>query len=96
MATPSVSATRQALEDSWRLRVEETQARYRKATEQYRRVLQEQPNGISHDPKGALALARQAQSEALAEYLRMLRAFTDLTVHGKVPEERSGAVSESL
>jgi hypothetical protein len=96
MATPKASATRQTLEDSWRLRLEEAQARYQKATERYRRLLQEQPDGISHDPKGALALARQAESEALAEYCRILRTFTELTVYRKVPEERSGADSDSL
>jgi hypothetical protein len=96
MATPKVSATRQTLADSWRLRLEETQARYHKATERYRRLLQEQPDGMSHDPKGALALARQAESQALAEYCRVLRAFAELTVNGEVPEERFAADSESL
>jgi hypothetical protein len=84
-------ATRQTMEDSWRERLEETQARYQKATEQYRRLLQEQPHGSSNDLDGPLALARQQESEALAEYARVLRLFTDLTVKGKVPEERSVA-----
>ena len=96
MATPNASAARQTLEDSWRLRLEETQARYQKATEDYRRLLQEQPDGALHDPKGALALARQAESEALGEYSRILRAFTELTVNGKVPEGRSAAGSGGL
>ena len=96
MATPEAFATRQTLEDSWRLRLEETKARYHKATERYRRLLQEQPDGTPHDPRSALALARQAESEALAEYSRLLRAFTDLTVNGKVPEERSAAGSDNL
>jgi hypothetical protein len=42
-----------------------------------------------------VARARQAESEALAEYSRILRAFTDLTVNGKVPEEWSVAGSDS-
>jgi hypothetical protein len=96
MPTRKVSATRQTLEDSWRLRLEETKARYHKATERYRRLLQEQPDGTPHDPGSALALARQAESEALAEYSRLLRAFADLTVNGKVPEERSAAGSDNL
>jgi hypothetical protein len=97
MATPKVSATRQTLPDSWRLRLEETQACYHKATERYRRLLQEQPDGMSHDPKGALALARQAETEALAEYRRVLRAFTELTLHRKVPDEQwSTAGSDGL
>ena len=84
-------ATRQTMEDSWRVRLEETQARYQKATEQYRRLLQERPHGRSNDLDGALALARQQESEALAEYTRVIRLFTDLTVKGKMPEERSVA-----
>jgi hypothetical protein len=95
LATSKAFATRQTLEDSWRLRLEETQARYQKAKERYGRLLQEQPDGISHDLKGALALALHAQSDARAEYSRILRAFTDLTVNGKVPEERSATVPES-
>jgi hypothetical protein len=96
LATPKASAMRQTLQESWRLRLEETQDRYHKATERYRRLLQEQPDGMSHDPKGAVALARQAESEALAEYFRILRAFTELTLNGKVPEERSAAGWDSL
>jgi hypothetical protein len=79
-------ATRQTMEDSWRERLEETQARYQKATEQYRRLLQEQPRGSSN-LDGPLAFARQQEAEALAEYTRVLRLFTDLTVKGKMPEE---------
>jgi len=40
--------------------------------------------------------ARQAESEAFAEYSRILRAFTELTVNGKVPEERSEDGSDRL
>jgi hypothetical protein len=75
------------MEDSWRERLEETQARYQKATEQYRRLLQEQPRGSSNDLDGPLVFARQQEAEALAEYTRVLRLFTDLTVKGKMPEE---------
>lgn len=96
MATPNPSATRQTLEDSWRLRLEETQARYQKATEDYRRLLQQQPEGAPRDPNGSLMLARQVESEALAEYTSVLRVFTELTVNGKIPEARSAAGSDSL
>jgi hypothetical protein len=86
-------ATRQTLEDSWRLRLEGTEAHYRRATDRYRKLLQEQPDGTAH---GAVALARQAESEALAEYTRVLRTFTELTVNGKTPEEHSVAGSNGL
>ena len=94
MATPNTSATRQTLEDSYNLKKHTLVTRKRQSdTEDYR---QEQPDGTPHDPKGALALARQGESEALAEYSSILRAFTGLTVNGKVPEERSEAGSDSL
>jgi hypothetical protein len=96
MATLNSSTTRQTLQDFWRVRLEETQARYQKAKERYRGLLQEQPDGVSHDSKGALALALQAELEALAEYRRILRAFTELTLNGKIPEEQSPASSDSL
>jgi hypothetical protein len=96
MTISEASAARQMLEDSWRLRLEETQVHYRKATDQYRKLLQEQPDGRPHDPNGALALARQAASKALAEYTRVLRIFTEVTVNGKMPEERSVARSAGL
>ena len=89
MATPNPSATGQTLEDSWRRRLEKTHAVYHRASGHYRRLLQEQPDGARHDPNGRLARARQAESEALAEYTRVLRAFTELTVDGKIPEERA-------
>jgi len=96
MATPNTFATRQTLVDSWRLRLEEAYARYHKPTEHYRRLLQEHPDGTPDDPNGGLALARQAGSEALAEYTSVLHAFTELTLNSKIPEERSEAVSDSL
>jgi CheY-like chemotaxis protein len=89
-------ATRQMLEESWRLRLEETQVYYREATDQYRKLLQAQPDGTPYDRNGALALARQAQSKALAEYTRVLRVFTELTVKGKIPEERPVAESNGV
>jgi hypothetical protein len=91
MTISEPSATRQMLEDCWRLRLEETRVHYRKATDQYRKLLQDQPAGRPQDPNGALALARQAESEARAEYARVLRVFTELIVNGKMPEERSVA-----
>jgi hypothetical protein len=90
------SATRHTLEDCWRLRLEGTEAHYRKATERYRKLLREQPDGAALNPSGAVALARQAESEALAEYTRVLRIFTELTVNGKVQDDHSVAGSNGL
>ena len=80
---------RQELEDFWRRKVEEARARYQTATEEYRKLLDGMPEGLAPTPDSPLALARQAQSEALAEYSNMLRVFTELTVHGTRPEEQT-------
>jgi hypothetical protein len=93
MTIPELSATRRILEDSWRLRLDEAHVHYRKATDQYRKSLQDQPDVRLHNPNGALAVARQAESEALAEYARVLQVFTELTMNGKIPDERSVAGS---
>jgi hypothetical protein len=79
------------MEKSWRLRlkVEETLRRYRTAA-QYRKMLQGQ--GIA--ASDTLMRARQGEAQALAEYNRALRAFTDLTVHGGVAEREPQALAE--
>lgn len=52
-------------------------------------------------PDGTYAHARYTravrdETTALVEYSRVLRIYTDLMVHGKVPEERRGGVAGSL
>ena len=89
------SDTRQEVEDYWRLRLEETQVRYGEAKEQYRKFLQAQPDGRPQSPS-ALELARQAESQARVEFTRVLRIFTDLTVNGRMPEERSVSGSNGV
>jgi hypothetical protein len=87
---PPLSVTRHELEEFWRLKLEESRARYQAATT-YHRTLR---NGQrERDSSEALARARQAESLALAEYTRLLRLFTDLTVHGKLPGQDSAASS---
>ncbi|HLH17634.1 MAG TPA: response regulator [Bryobacteraceae bacterium] len=88
MSDPIFSATllaRQQMEDSWRQRLEESHARYKAASQEYRRLLQQEPDGTAPGAGSPLALARQAESVALAEYSRILRIFADLTIHGKLP-----------
>ena len=83
--------TRRDLEECWLLRLEETQDHYSEARERYRMLLHELPGGLAPSPDRALALARQAELQARTEYTRVLRIFTDLTVHGKMPAERLAA-----
>lgn len=73
---------------------EETRARYRTATERYRRLLREQPQDLPPSTNGVLALARQAESEALAEYALASQIMRELPASDKEPEEGAAAASE--
>jgi hypothetical protein len=88
---PSPSLTRQDLEDVWRTRCETARERYKVASTRYRKLLDEKPEGLVPRPDAPLALARHAESEALAAYTKVLRLFTELTAHGRIPEEGLGA-----
>ena len=76
---------RQELEDTWRLKLEDASTRYKLAHECYQKELEEQGRGLSGSEAGALSGARQEESQSLAEYSRVLKIFTDLTVDGKKP-----------
>ena len=82
-----VTLARHELEDAWRLRAEQALQKYRAATDEYRRLLREDPSGFLHDQANTLSLARDNESQALLEYSRVLRIFTDLTLHGTIPRE---------
>jgi len=45
---------------------------------------------LTADPTIAILQARNLESQALAEYMRVIKIFTDLTVHGKLPPEDDG------
>ena len=77
---------RDELEDAWRKRVEEALHKYRQATQRYSKLLANQPDGVAPEPGSPLAQARCAQSEALQEYTRLLRIFSDLVLLGKPPD----------
>ena len=87
-------AERQELEDTWRQRLEQLREKYRAASDIYRALLRKEPEGETPSPDSPLARARQAESEALLEYSRVLRLFSDLTLYGKLPEEEPAASSE--
>lgn len=88
---PLPGLARRNLEDGWRVRLEMARERYETASARYRKLLEEKPEGLIPRQDDSLALARHAESEALAEYSRTLKSFTELTVHGRIPEEQSGA-----
>jgi hypothetical protein len=91
MQYPDQRMARQELEEGWRLRFENARERYQSATDRYRTLLKEKAQGLIGSEEGPLSRAREAESEALAEYVRVLKAFTDLTVHDRMPDEREVA-----
>lgn len=90
---PTLMASQKELEESWRLRLEEALCQYHATRDEYHSLLAGVPDGVPPNPDGALARARQAESMALAEYRRVLQIFTDLTIHGKLPEDQSASGS---
>ena len=90
------SLVRQELEESWRSRVESAHARYQAASKQYRELMQGLPDGQPLNKDDGVALAREAESQALAEYTRVLHIFTELTTHGRMPQERAVGSSEGI
>ena len=82
-------ATRRDLEEFWRLELEQAIRRYKTTTAEYKEILEGCGDRAAEGSDGASALrrAREAQTQALADFTRMLRLFTDLTVHDRWPEE---------
>ena len=90
---PESIAGREELEDAWRLKLQQAYSRYSAATEACRKIHQEQMETRAADGSAPADLMRAqvAASQALADYVRILRVFTDLTVHGKLPVEDTSA-----
>jgi len=71
-----------AQQEIWRRQLEEAENRYEEATAQLELALAED-RGVAD--------ARQRKLAARAEYLRLLRIFSDLVLRGKAPESDPGA-----
>jgi hypothetical protein len=84
---PASTLDRHELEDTWRARLDESRRQYQEASTGYRGMLDEKSDGQPPGMDSPLAHARQAESKALLEYCRVLRIFSGLTVHGKLPQQ---------
>jgi hypothetical protein len=89
---PQPPRNRQELEDFWCAKMQQALSRCRDATAECRKTLEERKALLAPSPDCDLAvrLAIQGETDALAEYRRVLEIFTDLVVHGKIPEESPG------
>jgi two-component system, LuxR family, response regulator FixJ len=80
---PSSITTPQELQEFWRQMLQDAFERYQTANARYRVLLREEPAAQVRHPGIALGLARDAESEALAEYMQILKIFTELTLQGR-------------
>jgi len=86
-AFPVLSRRWQKIENLWRERLDQAFERYQTAMFEYRRLLVQEPAGHAPSPDSPLYRSRRAESDALTEYLRVLRIFRDITIRHKLPGE---------
>lgn len=86
-----MSSDRSEIEGLWKqrweaakLKLEQAAARVREKESAVRSRSVPEPQGFD-----AYSHALEAETIALTEYARVLRIYTDLVVHGKMPEEAS-------
>jgi hypothetical protein len=80
---------RQALEELWRLRLQDAKLRLDFARHYAKEVQRDFPRGGTVSPDGQFAhqKAFRAENFALAHYRRVLGIYTDLVVGGQIPDE---------
>ena len=88
MDRQGAAESRSELEDRWRARLSDAKRGHDVASAQFRAAAaQHRALGlISSDGNLALHQALVAEAKARQEYIRILRIFTDLVVHGRVPD----------
>jgi hypothetical protein len=94
MNLPLCPIARQELEEYWRQKVQEAWERYQIATAWYKELQKAKHEGRVHTKDDPLTLARQAQSETLAEYARVLKSFTELTVDNRLASNQPQVLTE--
>jgi hypothetical protein len=77
------------LELVWQAQVRGARQRYEEEARKFSQIATEFQQGLYQTPDGgvALHLARQRESLALNEYMRILQIYTDLVLRGILPEE---------
>jgi hypothetical protein len=82
-------SSRTELEQVWQSRASLARQRYEESSREFIRLAGDLKKGRYQPPdcSEALRQARQRESLALEKYMRTVRIYTDLVVHGKLPEE---------
>ena len=71
----------------WRERVSEARLRYQKACTASRAAWEDFRDHGGEDRDAVVRNARELELAATKEYRQVLKAFTGLVLHGKIPEE---------
>jgi hypothetical protein len=79
--------TRTELEARWLQRVHAARRQYEIDLAQFNRILDNQKAGTAPTLSLSIHQARRRESASRCRYMRVLRTFTDLVVHHKVPEQ---------
>jgi hypothetical protein len=81
---------RRQVEELWRQRVAHARARYDAASKAFRETWGEhfEKEPLSADPTLAIRKAREVESAALAEYMRVLKIYTRLVLDGVLPDDQ--------
>lgn len=96
MSPQARSPVRIEIEDRWRSRLAEAKRNHDRAVVEFRRAAEVYRAREIPASDGNLGLHQAIASESTArrEYIRILRLFTDLVVHGRIPkDEFPGGVS---
>jgi hypothetical protein len=80
---------RHEIEERWLARLRDAQELHQFAKTESWNILKKFKDGLYAPNDGSFAVqqALSQESAARAEYLRVLRIFTDFTVHSKIPAE---------
>lgn len=76
------------LENIWRERLRKARLNYEEAAKAFKATWGEHfEERLTADPTFAIQQARRLESDALAEYMRVLKIFSDLVLRGTIPDE---------
>jgi hypothetical protein len=78
---------RRAMEKLWKDRSEDAKLKFDQACRELREVERAISSGTTEESAYVYRNAVRAETAALVEYARVLRAYTDLVAYGMIPNE---------